>query len=115
STAILAGVAALVRAKFPQLSAQEVIHRMTATAVDKGPAGRDELYGYGLVDPVAALTADVPPLGGSSSPTSASAASSDVGLKPKSTSSTALLVGVGLLLAAGAVTFAIAMVRRSRL
>ncbi len=69
ATAIIAGVAALVRAKYPQLSAPEVIHRMTATAIDKGAPGRDEEYGFGIVDPVAALTAEVPPLAGTGSPT----------------------------------------------
>jgi type VII secretion-associated serine protease mycosin len=68
ATAIIAGVAALVRSKFPQLSAREVIHRMTATAIDKGKPGRDEEYGYGIVNPVGALTADVPPLSESPSP-----------------------------------------------
>jgi type VII secretion-associated serine protease mycosin len=62
ATAIVAGVAALVRAKYPNLSAAEVVHRLTATATDKGPAGRDDQYGYGIVNPVAALTAEVPPL-----------------------------------------------------
>ncbi|GAB3851055.1 hypothetical protein GCM10029963_38220 [Micromonospora andamanensis] len=36
---------------------------MTATAIDKGPPGRDDQYGYGVIDLVAALTADVPPRG----------------------------------------------------
>ncbi|MEH1014076.1 type VII secretion-associated serine protease mycosin [Micromonospora sp. CPCC 206060] len=63
ATAIVAGAAALVRSKYPHLPAQEVIHRLTATAVDKGAPGRDEEYGYGVLDIVAALTADVPPLG----------------------------------------------------
>ena len=59
----MAGAAALVRSKYPYLPAQEVVHRLTATAVDKGPPGRDDEYGYGVIDLVAALTADVPPLG----------------------------------------------------
>jgi type VII secretion-associated serine protease mycosin len=62
STAIIAGAAALVRAKYPNLSAAEVAHRLTATAIDKGPPGRDDEYGYGIVNLVGALTADVPPL-----------------------------------------------------
>ncbi|MEU4712780.1 type VII secretion-associated serine protease mycosin [Micromonospora purpureochromogenes] len=62
STAIVAGAAALVRSKYPDLPASEVVHRLTATAVDKGPPGRDDDYGYGVIDLVAALTADVPPL-----------------------------------------------------
>ncbi|GIF97374.1 S8 family serine peptidase [Catellatospora citrea] len=57
ATAITAGLAALVWSKYPQLTADEVLERMTRTAVDKGPAGRDRDYGFGLIDPVAALTA----------------------------------------------------------
>jgi subtilisin family serine protease len=68
STAIITGVAALVRSKFPELSAAEVIHRMTATAVDKGTPGRDKEYGFGIVNPVGALTADVPPVEASAGP-----------------------------------------------
>nr|WP_091292983.1 type VII secretion-associated serine protease mycosin [Micromonospora halophytica] len=67
ATAIVAGAAALIRAKYPHLPASEVAHRLTATAVDKGPPGRDDEYGYGVIDLVAALTADVPPLGFESS------------------------------------------------
>ncbi|WBC18182.1 S8 family serine peptidase [Micromonospora sp. WMMA1998] len=63
ATAIVAGAAALIRSKYPNLPAVEVAHRLTATAVDKGPPGRDDQYGYGVIDLVAALTADVPPLG----------------------------------------------------
>jgi type VII secretion-associated serine protease mycosin len=62
STAIVAGAAALVRAKFPQLTAQEVIHRLTATATDIGKPGRDDECGYGELNIVKALTVDVPPL-----------------------------------------------------
>lgn len=62
STALVAGAVALVRAKYPDLPADEVIHRLTATADDKGPAGRDDEYGYGVINIVKALTADVPPL-----------------------------------------------------
>jgi type VII secretion-associated serine protease mycosin len=71
ATAIVAGAAALVRAKYPQLSAQEVIHRLTYTAQDAGPPGRDPEYGYGIVDLVKALTAEVPP----ASPTAGAKAS----------------------------------------
>ncbi|WP_218896866.1 type VII secretion-associated serine protease mycosin [Micromonospora purpureochromogenes] len=62
ATAIVAGAVALIRSKYPDLPASEVVHRLTATAVDKGPPGRDDEYGYGVIDLVAALTADVPPL-----------------------------------------------------
>jgi type VII secretion-associated serine protease mycosin len=68
STAIVAGAVALVRSKYPNLKAPEVIHRLTATATDKGPPGRDSQYGYGIVNIVDALNANVPPLGPSASP-----------------------------------------------
>src|ERR1700744_713917 len=59
SAAIVSGVAALVRAKYPQLSAYQVINRLTRTA--HAPArGVDNQVGHGVVDPVAALTWDVP-------------------------------------------------------
>lgn len=64
ATAIVSGAAALVRAKFPDLSAAEVIHRLTATADDNGPPGRDDQCGYGVLNVVKALTAEVPPLEG---------------------------------------------------
>ncbi|MGA3526021.1 type VII secretion-associated serine protease mycosin [Melissospora conviva] len=62
STAIVSGAAALIRSRYPDLTAEEVIHRLTATATDKGPPGHDPKYGHGIVNLVAALTADVPPL-----------------------------------------------------
>lgn len=59
STAIVSGVAALVRAKFPQLTANQIINRLIRTA--RAPArGVDNQVGYGVIDPVAALTWDVP-------------------------------------------------------
>ena len=59
STAYVSGLAALVRQKFPQLNAYEVMHRIKATA--HAGAGRpDQAVGAGLIDPVAALTWDVP-------------------------------------------------------
>jgi membrane-anchored mycosin MYCP len=57
----VAGVAALVRAKYPDLTARQVIYRLEATAQHpSGPGGRNNQIGYGIVDPVAALTATVP-------------------------------------------------------
>ena len=53
------------------MSAVDVIHRLTATATDKGPKGRDEQYGYGIVNPYAALTADVPSVDPTTSPSTA--------------------------------------------
>lgn len=60
AAAYVSGIAALVRARFPELSAHQVIRRIQQTA--HNPArGVDNHVGYGLVDPVAALTFNVPP------------------------------------------------------
>ncbi len=60
SAAYVSGVAALVRAKYPDLSAHQVINRILQTAHNP-PRGVDNQVGYGVVDPVAALTFNVPP------------------------------------------------------
>ncbi|MET8359922.1 type VII secretion-associated serine protease mycosin [Micromonospora sp. NPDC005171] len=62
SSAIVSGLAALIRAKYPDLSAPSVINRIIRTARDAGPSGRDPQYGFGVIDPMKALTADVPPV-----------------------------------------------------
>jgi type VII secretion-associated serine protease mycosin len=59
-SAIVSGVAALVRAKYPNLNAANVINRLISTAQDLGTPGRDDQFGYGQIDPVKALTASVP-------------------------------------------------------
>jgi subtilisin family serine protease len=118
ATAIIAGVAALVRAKYPNLSASEVVHRLTATATDKGSPGRDEQYGYGIVNPVAALTADVPPLTPSAAPSRtdlAPVAKPPVAAQPGKPSRAPLVIAlavIGLLVVAGGVTTVIIRSRR---
>ncbi|MGH3634545.1 MAG: S8 family serine peptidase, partial [Mycobacterium sp.] len=59
SAAYVSGVAALVRAKYPDLSAHQVINRILQTAHNP-PRGVDNQVGYGVVDPIAALTFNVP-------------------------------------------------------
>lgn len=57
---IVSGVAALIRSKWPGMSAAQVIDRIVATAKDAGTPGPDPIYGRGILDAAAALTADVP-------------------------------------------------------
>ena len=57
---MVSGTAALIRSRWPDMSAGEVINRIIRTARDRGPEGRDNKYGYGLVDPTGALTAVIP-------------------------------------------------------
>jgi membrane-anchored mycosin MYCP len=59
AAAYVSGVAALVRQKYPELNAIQIINRITATARHPG-GGVDNYIGAGTVDPVAALTWDVP-------------------------------------------------------
>ncbi|MEU4367942.1 S8 family serine peptidase [Micromonospora chersina] len=100
ATAIVAGAAALIRSKYPDLPAQEVAHRLTATAIDKGPPGRDDEYGYGVIDLVAALTADVPPLG-FESPSVTAPTSTEAHGSSDDNSTARGLATLGVLLAAG--------------
>jgi type VII secretion-associated serine protease mycosin len=51
----VAAAAALVRAAAPQLNATAVLEDLYRTADDLGQPGRDDEFGAGLVDPVAAL------------------------------------------------------------
>lgn len=54
------GVAALIRARFPDLTAAQVMRRITETA--HNPAREvDNAVGFGIVDPVLALTASIDP------------------------------------------------------
>ncbi|MET1021683.1 MAG: S8 family serine peptidase [Arthrobacter sp.] len=60
ATPIVAGVATLIRSKWPEMSASQVINRIVSTAKDAGAPGKDPLYGFGILDAEAALKADVP-------------------------------------------------------
>ncbi|MGH3656565.1 MAG: type VII secretion-associated serine protease mycosin [Micromonosporaceae bacterium] len=109
AAAIAAGVAALVKAKYPDLDAANVINRLIRTADDRGPEGRDSQYGFGVVDPVAALTDDVPavkanplikPSGSASKPPAEAKNHDGAGIGPAGYG----LIAIGTL---GAVTLAI--------
>lgn len=119
STAIVAGAVALIRSKYPYLPASEVAHRLTATAIDKGPPGRDDEYGHGVIDLVAALTADVPPLGFGSATASApapTAATTTAVAEPADDGNNAAtargLVTLGVIVAAGGAWAFVARRRR---
>ena len=74
ASAIVAGVAALIRSRYPELDAANVVNRILASSVDRGAPGRDPQFGFGTVDAERALTMDiaavtenplgVPPAGG---------------------------------------------------
>jgi type VII secretion-associated serine protease mycosin len=117
ASAIVSGVAALVRAKFPKLNAANVINRLLKTATDAGDPGRDALYGFGLVNAEQAVTANVPAVGATplgapaaGSPTTGAGSSADGtgtgdgGPLGSSTARLALVLGIA---AVGLVLFVI--------
>ena len=57
---IVSGVAALIRAKYPQMTAAQVVNRIISTAKPKGTGTPNATYGYGILDADAAMSADVP-------------------------------------------------------
>ncbi|TLM73319.1 S8 family serine peptidase [Pseudarthrobacter sp. NamB4] len=60
SAPIVAGVAALIRSKWPAMSAEQVVNRIVTTAKDAGAPGKDPLYGFGVLNAEAALKDNVP-------------------------------------------------------
>jgi subtilisin family serine protease len=126
STAIVAGAAALIRSRFPNLTAGEVVNRLTATAIDKGPPGRDDEYGYGLLNLVGALTAKAPPAGSAAATPSTTASAPNAqtptptknrtdSLTPTSRSKTTTTISVvGIIVVALTVLGAWILVRRRR-
>jgi membrane-anchored mycosin MYCP len=60
AVAFVAGEAALVRARYPKLTAAQVVRRMELTASPVGQQVPDATYGWGLIDPDAAVTRVIP-------------------------------------------------------
>ena len=52
-----AGVAALIFSANPEINSWEVSEILQKTAQDLGPKGRDNIYGAGLIDALAAVRA----------------------------------------------------------
>lgn len=61
---IVAGIAALIRSAHPDIKAIDVINRIIKTAIPVPGAikPQDPLYGYGLVDAAAAISANIAPV-----------------------------------------------------
>ncbi len=110
----VAGLAALLRAKYPNLSAREIMYRIEATAQHpSGRDGRDNRVGYGVIDPVAALTALIPGQNGVPRPTPTAVHAT----APKAPVQDRTALWVALLGSAGAATALLVLwfvLRRSR-
>jgi type VII secretion-associated serine protease mycosin len=61
ATGYVSGVAALLRARYPDESAEKIVYRMTASADRPRRDERDDIRGWGLVQPLEALTMTIDP------------------------------------------------------
>ncbi|MPY64470.1 type VII secretion-associated serine protease mycosin, partial [Streptomyces spongiae] len=131
STAYVSAIVALLRSKYPDLTAGQIINRLIKSASfvnNKGKTAPDEELGYGIARPGTALTMDIPkgpkegPLAKSSSSTSTNsgAASEDddstsqAKKKKKSSSGSILLIaGIAGAVVVIAILFAVLRSRRN--
>jgi membrane-anchored mycosin MYCP len=110
----VSGVAALVRSKYPGLNAAQVKDRITSTA-HNGARAPSNIVGTGSVDPVAALTWELPSSKGPDAALAKPVAAPKVPASKDNTPRTVAFAGTGLLavlVAAAAATSAIAARRR---
>jgi type VII secretion-associated serine protease mycosin len=128
ATAYVSAAAALVRAKFPDLTAGQVINRLIKSASflhHKGLKAPDREYGFGILRPNKALTMDIPagleknPLGqipssSSTSSQSAKGADSSTQAKKRFSSSNFLVLAGGITaVVIGAIAFVVIRSRRN--
>ncbi|WP_244181988.1 type VII secretion-associated serine protease mycosin [Streptomyces curacoi] len=129
ATAYVSATAALVRAKYPDLTAGQVINRLIKSASflhHKGLKAPDREYGYGIIRPNKALTMDIPagpkknPLGQMSSSSSTSSqsskgTSSSTQAKKRFSSSNFLVLagGIAAVVVIGAIAFVVVRSRRN--
>ncbi len=78
---VVSGLAALIRARFPALTARQVMQRITSTA-HHPPAGWDPRVGNGTIDALAAVSTDASPAGDPPAPGPATA---PIGAPPPAT------------------------------
>lgn len=57
----VAGLAGLIRVKYRSLTAADLRQRLRSTATNLGPSGKDDVFGYGLVNAYAVISALQPP------------------------------------------------------
>ncbi|MFC7308687.1 S8 family serine peptidase [Streptomyces monticola] len=130
STAYVSAAAALIRSKYPDLTAGQVVNRLVKSAkLPSGLKAPDEKYGYGVLRPGSALINDIPkgPKEGplrqpSSSESKAGSEPSDGGAttdqakkKDKSSSGMIFLIaGIAAVVVIGGIIFAVVRSRRNR-
>ncbi|WP_422742830.1 type VII secretion-associated serine protease mycosin [Mycobacterium sp. WMMD1722] len=113
AAAYVSGVAALVRSRYPQLSADQVVRRLTATA-HGGARSPSSVVGAGSVDPVAALTWQLPAESPTGPAPAAPVAAPPVAPPADHTPRTIALIGTGVLICAAVSAALIGRRRKDR-
>jgi membrane-anchored mycosin MYCP len=108
----VSGVVALIRSRFPELTAGQVMDLVKRTAHTAG-AGPDAATGYGVVDPVAALTYQLPPQDQRPDPARTSAVAQPPAAPHDGRARSIVLAVLGFCVAAAAVALAVARARRT--
>ncbi|UQU65612.1 type VII secretion-associated serine protease mycosin [Couchioplanes caeruleus] len=118
SAAIVSGAAALLRSKYPDMTAEEVVERLEQTATDKGAPGVDPEYGHGIVNIVAALSDDTTHASASPSatpPTSTPTTPAEAApANPEAKSNATPLIAVGAIALAALALGGVLRLRRRR-
>ncbi|MCV7378395.1 type VII secretion-associated serine protease mycosin [Mycobacterium alsense] len=109
----VSGVAALVRSKYPQLTATQVVHRITATA-HNGARAPSNVVGAGAVDPVAALTWELPAGNPSGGPAARPVAAPPTPAPESTTPRTVAFAGTAALAVVVAIVAAITAIVRKK-
>jgi type VII secretion-associated serine protease mycosin len=109
----VSGVAALVRSKYPQLTATQVVHRITATA-HNGARAPSNVVGAGAVDPVAALTWELPAGNPSGAPAARPVAAPPTPAPESTTPRTVAFAGTAALAVVVAIVAAITAIVRKK-
>ncbi|KUM67081.1 serine protease [Streptomyces curacoi] len=125
AAAFVSATAALVRSKYPELTAGQVINRLVKSASflgHKGLKAPDEEYGYGIIRPRQAVTMDIPvgpkknPLGQLTVATPPSSEASEKTAPATQTSFRSLVVlggGIAAVMVVGVIAWVVTRSRRS--
>jgi type VII secretion-associated serine protease mycosin len=65
SAPLVAGAAALIRSRYPQMPWQQVVQRLIGTAIPEGPSVPNDSYGYGIINVAKAVNASKYPVSAS--------------------------------------------------
>jgi subtilisin family serine protease len=114
AAALVAATVADLRAGHPELTPAALRQRLIATADRPGVTVPDSTLGWGVINPVTALTAPIPAAGTSTAATSTASPAVVVDLPPEAPDNSWSITVAGLLLAlAGGIAAVVAGIRRA--